>query len=72
MENKILELSNRELKEIYSGLVAASLGELGYISQIEERTKENDKELLELLKIRAEKRMCLINKINKFIDWQKE
>ncbi|ACA57536.1 hypothetical protein FDC45_15805 [Clostridium botulinum] len=64
-----VELSNRELKDIYNGLIVFTTHELCYISQMEqEENREEDKELLKFMKEKNERQMILINKIEKLID----
>lgn len=72
MDNKILELSNRELKDIYGCLGGITTEEIYQTTQFELADKEEYKELIESLKARTERQMILINKIAKFIDWEKE
>lgn len=67
-----VELTNRELKDIYSGLGWVVTQELYHITQMEQENIEENKELLKTMKERNERQMILIKKITKLINWEKD
>lgn len=66
-----IDLSNRELKDIYGGLCGVTTHETYHISQMEKENREEHKELLKSMRERVQRQMVLINKITKLIDWEK-
>lgn len=65
-----VELSNKELEDIYTGLSGIRTYMLHNISEMEQgkNIREEDKELLKTMKETTERQMLLINKIAKLIE----